>query len=789
MFQNYLKLAIRHLLKHKSFSLLNIAGLSVGIACAALILLWVEDEVSYNAFHEKADRIFRIVENQTYEGQTYTFSSQPGLLAGAIKAEIPEIAQTARFDWGDRYAFSLGDKSTFEEGYLVDTSFLDILSFPLLEGDPKTALQETNALIVTRRMGEKFFGKESPMGKTLRVNNREDFKITGVAENPPPNSTIQFEWLGSFRIFEKENRWWNDWQTNGVQTLALLNAASDSAAVNRKLFGFIQTKEENAAARPFLFPMKDWHLRSEFKEGKNTGKGRIEYVRLFSIIAAFILLIACFNYMNLTTARSENRSREVGVRKVVGAGRNSLAGQFLSEAILTSLLATLLATGLLKLALPAFNALVDKQLTIDLSDYRHASILLAVALISGVLAGSYPSFYLSSFRPLAVLKGMSKRVGGAVSIRKGLVVAQFCVSVFLIFCTIVIYKQISHVKNRHLGYEKEGVIYMKITEQVDAGYSAIRQELMATGQVENVARSSDAVLNIGSSGGGFSWQGKDPAVDKLVAMNWGSPEYIKTLGMELSEGRDFYENPALDSMSVIVNETFANLIRRDSKQEEVAGQLIQTGDDKFRIVGVMKDFRFGDMYGNLEPLIMFCDQPRNGVVFVRFKPGQDLPGALSSVEKIWQAHNPGFPFDYKFLDDEFDRLFRSEATVGSLSLIFATLAIVICCLGLFGLAAFAAERRTKEIGVRKVLGARVSGIVGLLSKDFLKLVALSLVISSPLAWWAADTWLRNFEYRIHVPWWVFPVTGGLALAVAFLTVSFQSVRAALANPVKSLRSE
>jgi putative ABC transport system permease protein len=793
MFQNYLKIAFRHLLKNKTSSFLNIAGLSVGLACTAIILLWAEDEITYNTFHEKAGRIFQVLENQHYEAQIFTFSSTPGLLSGALKAEVPEIAQSARMDWGNQYAFSLGSKSTFETGYLVDTTFFDIFTFPFVAGDSKTALRETNSLVVTKRMAEKFFGKEPAIGKTLKINNKDDFKITGVLENLPANSSIKFEWLGSFRIFEKQNAWWDDWNTNGMQTFVLLNSAADSAAVNRKLKDFIQQKMQDAAAKPFLYPLADWHLRSEFKEGRNTGKGRIEYVRLFSIIAVFILLIACFNYMNLTTARSENRSREVGVRKVVGAGRSTLAGQFMGEALLTSALATLLAVIILWAVLPAFNALVDKQLALDLTNPWHSGALLGVALTSGLLAGIYPSFYLSSFRPLAAMKSNSPIRGlggsGAATIRKGLVVAQFCVAVFLIFCTIVVYQQISHVKSRHLGYDKEGLIYLGLTEQMNAAFPIIKQELLASGMIENVALASDDVLNFGSSSGGYSWKGKNPNSGKLITMGWVSPEYVKTLGMKLNAGRDFYETPGLDSNSVIINETFAKVIRNDSKKEDLIGEIIQSSDQQLRIAGVLEDFRFGNMYGNLEPLMLFCQSPENGVLFVKFKPGQDLTKTLAAVEDVMLKHNPGFPFDYKFLDDEFDRLFRSEATVGKLSLSFAGLAIFICCLGLFGLAAFAAERRTKEIGVRKVLGASVTGIVGLLSKEFLSLVVASLVIASPLAWWAAGRWLENFEYHIDIPWWVLAAACVLALAVAFLTVSLQSVKAALANPVKSLRSE
>ncbi len=800
MFTNHLKIAFRRLLKHKSFSFLNIAGLAVGVACAALILLWAYDEITYDGFHEKGDRIFQVMSNQTFDGKTFTFASLPGIFAGAAKAEIPEIAKSARLSWETSYAFSLGEKSSFEQGYLADSSFLDIMSFPLVEGDPKTALLENKTLLITERMAEKFFGKEPAVGKLLKVNNRDEFKVAGVMKNPPANSTLKFEWLASFRIFEKENDWWNTWNTNGVQTFVLLNSATDSAVVNRKIHGFVKAKSPTASAKPLLFALNDWHLRSEFKEGRQTGRGRILLVKLFSLIAAFILLIACFNYMNLTTARSENRRREVGVRKVVGAGRGSLAGQFMGEALLTSLLACVLAFAMLKLAIPFFNTLVDKQLAFNLTNPLHLGGLLGVAVLSGLLAGIYPSLYLTSFRPIAVLKasvGSSAKAGGGIfatfmeagSIRKGLVVAQFVVSVFLIFCTIVVYKQIGHVKSRNLGYDKEGLIFMPTNEQFNTNYPIIKQELLASGLVEQVAKSSDQVLNMGSNTSGYEWDGKDPSVDKLITVTSGSPEYIKTLGMKLTAGRDFHENPALDSTSVIINETLANIILRDGKKEEVVGELLRRGDEKLQIVGVLEDFRYGNIYGEVEPLMLFCSQPEDGMVWARLKPGVQVDDALAAVGAVVKSHNPGFPFEYEFLDDEFNKRFKMEATMGQLSLIFSVLSILICCLGLFGLAAFAAERRTKEIGVRKVLGANVAGIVGLLSREFIALVLIALVIAAPLAWWAANTWLENYEYRITISWWMLGLAGAMAVAVAFITVSFQSVKAALANPVKSLRSE
>ncbi|MDP4262377.1 MAG: ABC transporter permease [Bacteroidota bacterium] len=786
MIKNYFKIAFRQLKKNKGYSFLNILGLSLGMACAMLILLWVNDEVQYDRFHKDYSRLYQVLENQAYDGKTYTFAALPGKFGPAIKQELPEIKYSARADWGSRVLFTLGDKSIYEVGNFTDPDFLKMFSFKLLKGDTATLLTDPTSIIITNKMAEKFFGKEDAMGKTLKVNNDKLYTIKGIMEEPPPSSTLKFSWLASFKIYEGQNQWLTQWGNNGIQTFVELNAGADARAVNKKLHDFISSKDTSAIAKPFLFSMNEWRLRNKFEEGKQAG-GRIEFVRLFSIIAILIIIIACINFMNLATARSEQRAREVGVRKVMGAGKGMLIRQFFSESIFMSLSAMLIAALIVWLVLPSFNTLVEKKLSFDPGNPVISGGLLLMALFCGVLAGSYPSFYLSSFNPVTVFKGL--RIGKnsvIVYVRKGLVITQFIISIVLIISTIIIYRQIQYVKERQLGYNKDNVLFTPLYGKMRGHYPAIYNELMATNVVENVAASNNQVLSIGSSSGDFSWEGKIPNSQLLVSMEWVSPQYVPAMGMKLASGRNFYDDITSDSSSIIVNETFAGIIGK----KDPVGQIITRGNGrKLTIAGVVKDFIYNDMYRKPDPLILFCDTSNVNELAIRLKANRDISKAVSKIETVIKSNNPAYPFEYKFLDDEFNDLFKSESLIGKLSRVFAFLTILISCLGLFGLAAYTAERRTKEIGIRKVLGATVPNVITLLSKDFIRLVVIASVIAFPLAWWMMNKFLQDFAYRIAIQWWVFAVAGLLAVAIALFTVSFQAIRAAVMNPVKSLRTE
>lgn len=789
MIKNYFKTAFRNLWKNKTYSFLNIFGLAVGIACAGLIFLWVEDEISYNDNHQKKDQLYQVLENQAYEGKTYTFSATPGVMAPAMMEELPAIKNTCRLTWQQYTLFSFGEKAIYERGFYADSSLLSMFTIPFIKGKKENAFQHLHSLIISEKMAKKFFGdQQDVLGKTLRLDNKEEYLITGVFKDLPNNSTIKFDWLASFKIYFDRNTWLNEWGNNSIQTFVELEKNSNVASLNQKLDGYIKSKDTTSTARPFLFSMNDWRLYSKFEEGKQVG-GRIQYVRMFSIIAWIILFIACINFMNLATARSEKRAREVGVRKVLGAGKKNLVLQFFGEAMLMAFLSLTLAVAILYFVLPAFNTLVEKKLILGLDNPVHIFSLLFIGLICGLVAGSYPSLYLSSFNPIWVFKGLNLKGSGATFIRKVLVVLQFTISIGFIIGTIVVYNQLQHIKNRDLGYNKENVIQTGLRGQMRNKFSVIKNQLLSSGYVENAAVSNLNQLYMGNSTGGYSWDGKDPSKKILVTEDVISPGYMQTMGIKLSTGRDFHQNIKADSLNLIVNETFAKIIANDAGKDDAVGSILRRDSISYSIIGVVKDFVFGDMYGKSDPLVFQCYPESFGYLYVRLKENTNAEKAIAKIESIIKSNNPGYPFNYIFVDDEFGLQFKTEVLTGKLSRIFALLAIVITCLGLFGLAAYTAERRTKEIGVRKVLGASVTGIAGLLSKDFLKLVILSSLISFPIAWWLMHNWLQNFAYRVQINWWVFIVAAVLAIVIALFTISFQAIKAAFSNPVKSLRTE
>jgi len=798
MIKNYFKTALRNLWRNKTFSLLNIVGLAVGISCAAIIFLWVEDEISYNNYFKNKNTLYQVFENQTYDGQTFTFAATPGLLAGAMSEEIPGINQTTRTTWQNRKLFSAGDKGIYGNGLFVDSSFLDMFSLEFIKGKSTNAFDQLHSIVLTESMAKKIFNAIDVVGKPVKFDNASEYIVGGVIKDIPQNTNFGFiEWLAPFEIFFKQNEWLQRWGNNGIQTYARLDEKASNEIVNKKLFGIIQSKEKDAIARPFLLSANDWRLRSNFVDGKQSG-GRIKQIKLFSIIAWIILLLACINFMNLATARSEKRAKEVSVRKVMGSGKKMLVFQFLLEAILMAFIAVILSVAITALALPAFNSLIGKKLLLDIFKPVHFISLMIIGLLCGLIAGSYPAFYLGSFNPISVLKGLRiKAAGGAAFIRKGLVVVQFAISVIFIICTIIIYQQVMHTKNRELGIDKNKLINMSqqlitMKQEGDMGlrFRTIKNELLATGYVQNAALSNGAAFQIGSNSGDFKWKNKDPNKEMLISMEWATPEYISTMGMKLLAGRDFYQDGSADSNNVVINETFAKLIS-NNKPAEAIGQLIGRDDGQLAVIGVIKDFIYNNVYGAAAPLVIFNDSKAatTSNMTIRFKPGADYSAALSKAEQVIRKYNPEYPFEYKFVDATFENLFKGESLIGTLASLFAGLAIFISCLGLFGLAAFTAERRIREVGIRKVLGASVTSITTLLSKEFLALVFISCIIAFPLAWYFMHNWLKDYEYRVEISWWMFAAPAMIAVVIALVTVSFQAIKAAIANPVKSLRTE
>jgi len=787
MITNYLKAYLRNLWKNRTYTFLNIIGLAVGIACSILIFLWIEDEFTWDHQFAKKAVLYQIQGNQTYGGTTYTFAATPGPLASNMKADIPGIAATSHLSWPYRGLFATDNNPIYEEGQYSDPSFLSLFNFDFVEGNPANALADIHSLIISQGMAKALFGNADPLGKTLKMDHTDPYTVTGVIKDLPENCSFHFKWLGNYRAFYQKNQWLQHWGSNGVMTFVELKPSADPAAINKILTNYVQTKAPGAVMKPFLYPMSQWRLYTSFKNGKqDPSNGRIQYVRIFTQIAWIILIIACINFMNLATASSEKRSREVGVRKVLGAGKGKLVGQFIGESILMSFLAVIVSLGLTALALPAFNALVEKQLVLDLLNPAHFTALLAIGLLCGLLAGSYPSFYLSSFNPVYVLKGMKvKATGGAVFVRKGLVVLQFATSIVFIITTIIIYQQLKYVQHRNLGYEKEGLLYMNLQGKMQDHFTAIRNDLLHTGFVKDAALSRSPVLTLYSNGGGFDWPGKDPGKEVLVTEEAASPEYIPTMGMQLAAGRNFHKVAAEDSNSIIINESLAHLITKGN----AVGTLISNGQNKYRVVGVVRDFVYNNMYQNAGPLILYCYPAGTNFLSVRLKANSDVSKAVAAIGTVVKADNPGYPFEYKFLNEDFVTQFKTETLTGRLSAVFAGLAVFISCLGLFGLAGYAAERRTKEIGVRKVLGASVLLITGLLSRDFIKLVLVACVLAFPFAWWVMHNWLDNYAYRTGIDWRIFALAGAGAVLIALLTVSYITIRASLANPIRSLRTE
>ena len=788
MFRNYLKTSIRNLWKNRGYSFLNIAGLAIGIACAALIFLWVEDELTFNHYFSNRDNLYNVKDQQTYDGTTFTFDATPGPMAAAMKQEIPGIKNTARCTWGNQLLFSYGDKAIYDQGNYVDASFLSMFQLQFIKGSPSKAFTQLNSLVVNETMANKFFGTTDVLGKTLKVNNKEDYVITGVIKDLPKNVSFKFDWLAPFKIYENNNQWLQQWGNNGVITYVETEPNANIDAINNKLHGYIQTKMPEAIAKMSIYPMNRWRLYNNFDTNGKEKEGRIKYVNLFSLIAWIILIIACINFMNLATARSEQRAREVGVRKVLGAGKGKLIGQFIGESLIMAFISAFLAVIIVYVVLPAFNMLVEKQLIVDILNPVHIGALVSIAILCGLIAGSYPAFYLSSFNPVTVLKGLKLKSGASAGfIRKSLVIVQFTISVVLIISTIIIYQQLQHVKDRDLGYNKEGLVYTTLSGKMKENFGVIKNDLIRTGVVQNASLSNSQVLQLGSNTGDFDWQGKDPNKQVLITVEGVNPEYVSTMGMHLKSGRDFYSDIKSDSNNIIINEALAKLLGK----KDVVGSVVTRngGKEKYTIVGVINDFVYNSMYSPAAPLILYSDTSNVNFLTVRFKQNADLKTALAKVESVVKSDNPGYPVEFNFVDEQFNQLFKTETLIGKLASVFAVLAIIISCLGLFGLAAYTAERRTKEIGIRKVLGASAQGLAGLLSKDFIQLVAISCLIAFPVAWWMMHNWLQDYEYRVEISWWIFIAADLLAIFIALITVSFQAIRAAFMNPVKSLRTE
>ncbi|MEJ5054864.1 ABC transporter permease [Sphingobacterium sp. MYb382] len=789
MIQNFIKTAFRNLWKTKGYSFLNIFGLAIGITAAALIFLWVEGELTRNDNFANKKDIYVVKSKQKYDEATYIFESTPGPFAPAIKAEIPGIKHAARLDWGSKILLSIGDNNIYQQGSYVDPSYVDILSMEFLEGDRTSALNNPDQIVLSESAAKRFFGNSPAVGKTLSINHTDNATVSGVVKDFPTNSSFRFDWLISFKKYEQQNNWLDNWGSNSVMTIVQLEPNTNLEEVNKTMMDFTERKTDGKVtfSQTFLYPMSRWNMYNVFDKDGNEIEGRIKNIRLFSIIAWALLLIACINFMNLSTARSEKRAKEVGLRKVVGANRQSLIAQFIGESLFYAFLSTLLAILFVHLLISPFNTLIGKTLVVDLFTPLHLLFVGGIVLICGLLAGSYPAFYLSAFNPLKTLKGAKQKTGSASLIRRGLVILQYTTSVVLIICTLIIYQQIQHVKNRESGMDRSQVLTTTLQGNMAAQPMPIKEQLKATGQVEHVSLSNMNLLNIGSNSSGFVWEGKPSNMDILIGILSADEELVPTMSLKMYDGRNFNTNMLSDSSAMMINEALAKLIQPDGK---VAGQLMKWNSQQYTIVGVVKDFVYNDFYGAPSPMVIIPFQAEyGGIMNIKTKAGANLFEVLPEIEKIVKSNNPGYPFEYRFMDEIFNTKFQTEQLTQRLATVFAVLSIVISCLGLFGLASYSAEQRAKEISIRKVLGASIAKLIAMLNKEFVLLVILSCLLAFPIAWWLMNSWLDGYKYRIDIQWVIFAFAATLSLIIALLTISTQAFRAASANPTKKLRNE
>jgi ABC-type antimicrobial peptide transport system permease subunit len=794
-----LKQSFRIVFRNRTYSVLNIAGLAIGITAAALVLLWVEYQFNFNKNIPKHKYLYRIGQHQQYGDVVRTFFVSPGPLFETLNNEFPDVKCNTRYTSNRKDFLKDGDRAPVSMfGAYADSCIFGMLDMTFVKGDASRAFEPAQAIVISEKMATALFGRQSPLGEVLKGNEGDTYEVTGVFKNfHKGNSSFQYDWIIPFRILKKlyiergyigdGNHWGSNWYT----TLVELYRGVDVAQLNDKLSGLAAAKTNgDVTAKFFMYPLDRARLYGEFKDGLETGTGYIRTVRLFFWIGCIILLIACINFMNLSTARSEKRALEVGVRKTFGSRRARLVQQFMGEAGLITGIALLAALALLYFCLPLFNRLLSHNLTFDFSNPYHYAGLLSIGALCTLLAGSYPAFYLSSFAPLTVLKKLKKPGGSAAWIRKGLVVLQFSVSFILICATLVVYLQIRHAQRRPLGFVKENVMLFPVNEDIKQRTETVRSELLRTGVIENAGFSSHNMMQIYSNGGGYQWQGKAPEINPLVTSLYITPGLLETAGIKVTEGESFATEEAEGSrQKVIINRTLANMMGEAGR----VGSLIGQGDDSRHygeITGIIADFVFNNIYSvKTEPLIIRNYGKIAEYLFVKLRAGADVMDVQAKVKGVLQTFSPNTSFDAMFMDDTFNRMFENEQTVGRLAGLFAGLAILISCLGLFGLSAFAAEQRTKEIGIRKVLGASIPDILVLLGQNFMALIGVAVVIGLPVAWYVSANWLQSYEYKITLGWGVFVVTVLLISFIALLTVSVQSLRAATANPVKAIKTE
>jgi putative ABC transport system permease protein len=784
MLKNYLTVAWRNITRNKAHSLINMLGLALGMAGAILLLLNIQYGLSVDQFHEKKASLYEAYNKGIVSGQLICWNATAPPLAEALKKDFPEIRNVARARYTNmllRYA----DKKTQELGSIVDAPFLNMFSFPLLQGNATTALGDANSIVLTQKLAGKLFGAENPLNKTITTPDGDNFTVTGVLKDLPDNTQFKFDFLLSFEFFHVKGRTAGSWNNQNSNTFVELTPGTRIDAFNKKIAGLAaQHSTDLTGQKIFLYPLTKVYLENHFVNGEPDG-GQIDNLRMLGVLAGIILLIACINFMNLSTARSEKRAKEVGVRKVIGAARGSLLLQFIGESVLMSALAGIAAFMIVEACIPAFSSLIHAQLFIPWGSPAFWAMALGFILLTGLLAGSYPAFYLSSFKPVSVLKGVLKNSNTLIKPRQILVVLQFVCSIFLINFTVIFQKQIRHGLNRDIGFVKDNLVFQTLNRDLRKNYPALRDELINTGTATAVCMSNTTVTDVTAEESGFKWSGMDPKANPAFVLMEEGGDFIRTNGLTLTAGRDIdLAAYAADTLACVVNEATVKVLGF----KQPIGSIIMDEDQRWRIVGVVKDFLIGQPDEASKP-VMIKGGKDVGILSIRLSPNQPSLQTTQQAEAIVKKYNPDFLTELRFADEAYAQKFKQSRNTGSLINIFAFLAIFVSCMGLLGLSTCMAENRIKEIGIRKVLGASVASITTLLARSFIQLILVSIVIATPLSWLFTNNFLQQFTYRTNLSAWALVATGAAALAIALFTISFQTIRAALSNPVRSLRAE
>ncbi|WP_194976461.1 ABC transporter permease [Aquiflexum lacus] len=789
MYSNYFKIALRGFAKHKLTFFINLFGLALGLWAAILIGLWVKSELNTNKNLAEIDQVYRIMEHQRYGAEIFTTSSTPGILANELKEVYPEIEAAATYSWNQDNLFVVEDTRIKLNGFYAGEDFLKIIQHEILHGDRNKSLAEITNIVLTAEAAVKLFGKTDVIGETVVMKETEgenSFIVQAVLAPFSDNSDAQFEYILPFRfMFDKPyNDWLKDWGNNGPSTVVRLNKESNWQAFSASIEDFILERNEGSNVKLFAYPQTELYLHGKFKDGIQQG-GKIEYVKLFSIIGLFVLLIACINFMNLSTAKSQKRAKEVGVRKVVGAEKGALVNQFLSESLLMTLFATVFSLLLVELTLPVFNTLTGKTMSVPYSDGVFWLQLVGVMLFTGLIAGSYPAFYLSATKVVSVFRSHTKAGRGVVLARKGLVTFQFILATILIVSTVVVYQQINYALNQNLGYDKDQLLVIPLEGKLMDNYEVFKNRIDQNNEVKSISRTTHSLLGRNSNTGGVNWEGKDPdfnALFEIMRVDYG---FLETMGFHLIKGEDFSREKGADSIQgAIINRRAYELIVENNPG---ATSFNLWGDDR-TITGVVDDFHFQSFHQAMEPVIILLDPSFASTCFIKVGT-DDIQNTIASIQNLAEEINPDFPFQYTFMDENYARMYSEDVKVRELAKYFSILTILISCLGLLGLSAHVAEQKTKEIGIRKVLGATTFSILNVINKEFIAIVAVSILLGSGLSYWAMQEWLAGYAYRIDFEWWFIPLAAGVILSIAYLTVTLQALKAAQVNPASTLKSE